>query len=163
MRQWFMGMVASGVIAALAMMLTPPGRVRSVTKMACGVLCALAMLSPALEIDPQALSVSIAAYEQAARRVMEDGEEQAKMLERTYIEQEYGAYILSQAAQKQIPIAQASVSARWDEDSQVWYPWSAELLGPYSDGLSQLITTELGIPAERQSWVREEEGSLEDG
>lgn len=163
MKEWLQGIVAASVISSLAMMLTPPGRVRWVTRMACGILCSLAIVSPVLKLDMEVLSVSIAAYEQAAQKVMEEAEEESKMLERTYIEQECAAYILSKAEENGVPLGRAGVSARWDDEAGVWYPWSAELEGDYSPRLAVLMESALGIPAERQTWLEPAEEGISDG
>lgn len=156
MRQWLLGVVAASVLSSIAMLITPAGRVRQVTRMTCGVVCALAMISPLLQIDMDTLFVSMAAYEQAAQSIMERAEEESKMLERTYIEEECAAYILSKATEKQVPADAVTVSARWDDELSVWYPWSVDIEGPYSQGLSALMETELGIPPERQTWMQTE-------
>ena len=156
MKEWLTSMVAASVISSVSLLLTPAGQVRSVTKMACGVLCALAMVSPLLKLDMEKLAVSIAAYEQAAQTVVQNGEEESKMLERTYIEEQCAAYILSKATETGEAVGQIRVSARWDEDALLWYPWSAELQGTYSAVLSRILEAELGIPPERQSWTGEE-------
>lgn len=156
MRQWLLGIVASSLIASVAMLVTPAGRVRQVTRMTCGAVCALAMISPLLQIDPDTLFVSMAAYEQAAQSVMVKAEEESKLLERTYIEEECAAYILAKATEKQIPTDSVAVSARWDDDLAVWYPWSVNMEAPYSQALSALMETELGIPPERQTWMQTE-------
>ena len=76
------------------------------------------------------------------------------MLNRTYIEEQYAAYILGKAAQTDVPVetGAVTVTARWDEDSLVWYPWEVVIDGAYNGGLSAAIEAELGIPGERQSW-----------
>ena len=159
MKEWLQAIVAASVISSAALMLTPPGRVRWVTRMACGILCSLAVISPVLKLDAETLSVNMAAYEKEAQRVTEQAQEEAKMLERTYIEEECAAYILSKAEENGVPLSRAEVSARWDDGEGVWYPWSADLEGEYSPRLSVLMESSLGIPAQRQTWAYSEEGS----
>ena len=74
------------------------------------------------------------------------------MLDRTYIEERCQAYILSKAAQLGAPVTEARVTARWEEDDMVWYPWTVTLDCPRHAALAGLIEGELGIPAERQEW-----------
>ena len=152
MRQWLAGMVAAAVISSMAMLLTPAGRVRTVTKLVCGVMCALAIAGPIMRLDAEKFSVNIAAYEQAAQKVTQSAEEEANLLERTYIEDQCAAYILSKATGTQAALTGAKVSARWDDGALVWYPWAVELQGEYNRALSAAIEAELGIPARRQSW-----------
>ena len=75
MRQWMMSVTAASLISAIAMALTPAGRVRQVTKLACGLLCALAVASPVLKLDIGALAASMAAYEQRAQQITQQAEE----------------------------------------------------------------------------------------
>ena len=163
MKEWLQAVVAASVISSAALMLTPPGRVRWVTRMACGILCALAVISPVFTLDMEALSVNIAAYEKEAQLVTENAQEEVKMLERTYIEQECAAYILSKAEENGVPLGRVGVSARWDDGEGIWHPWSAELEGDYSPRLSVLLEATLGIPAQRQTWIPPEEGSESGG
>ncbi|MCD8116710.1 MAG: hypothetical protein LUE21_06300 [Oscillospiraceae bacterium] len=156
MKEWIMGIVAASVLRAIAMALTPPGRVRSVTGLVSTIVCALALVSPVMEIDLDDLAVGIAEYEQMAEEVVEQAEEETKMLNRTYIEEEYEAYILDKAAETGVAVQEISVTARWDEDALVWYPWQVVLGAAYDRTLSQTIEAELGIPAERQEWSGDE-------
>lgn len=156
MRDWIMGIVAASVLRSIAMALTPPGRVRSVTGLVCAIVCALALVSPVLEIDLDDLAVGLAEYEQMAEEVVTQSEEETKMLNRAYIEEEYEAYILDKAAEAGVAIETVSVTARWDDEALVWYPWQAVLGAAYDRTLSQTIEAQLGIPAERQEWSGDE-------
>lgn len=156
MKEWIMGIVAASVLRAIAMALTPPGRVRSVTGLVSTIVCALALVSPVMEIDLDDLAVGIAEYEQMAEEVVEQAEEETKMLNRTYIEEEYEAYILDKAEETGVAVQEISVTARWDENALVWYPWQVVLGAAYDRTLSQTIEAELGIPAERQEWSGDE-------
>ena len=152
MRQWVMSVTAASLISAIAMALTPAGRVRQVTKLACGLLCALAVASPVLQLDIGSLAANMAVYEQRAQMITEQAEEETKMLDRTYIEEACGAYILTKAAEGSLAVDSAAVLARWDEDGLVWYPWSVTVDAPFDEGLSAVIEANLGIPRQRQSW-----------
>ena len=152
MRAWITGVFAASLLASLAMALTPEGRVRTVTRMVCGLVCALAIASPLLELDVGSLAVGIAEYRRQAQTIGETAEEEGKMLERTYIEEQCAAYICAKAEEIGAAADGASVLARWDDGALAWYPWQAEIDGPYSRALSRCIEGELGIPAERQTW-----------
>lgn len=153
MRQWILGILSASVLSAAAMALCPPGRVRTVTRMVCGLVCALAVASPLLRLDPESLAVGMAEYRQQAQILTEDAEEEGKLQERTYIEEQCAAYICAKAAEIGSPLADASVTARWDDEALVWYPWAAALKGDANAALTALIEGDLGIPAERQEWT----------
>lgn len=153
MRQWIASIAAASLLASVAMALTPKGRVRQVTKLTCGLMCALAVAGPLVQLDFQSLAASIAAYEKRAEEITSQGTEEGKMLERTYIEERCAAYILGKATEADKVAADGvTVTARWDEDDLVWYPWEVTVNAPYSSRLSAAIEGELGIPGERQSW-----------
>lgn len=152
MRDWITGVFAASLLASLALALTPEGRVRTVTGMTCGLVCALALASPLLRLDVGSLAVGIAEYRQQAQKIGETAEEEGKMLERTYIEEQCAAYICAKAEELGAVVDAVSVLARWDDEALAWYPWQAQIDGPYSRALSRSIEGELGIPAERQSW-----------
>ncbi len=152
MRQWIMGVTAASLLASVAMALTPKGRVRQVTGLVCGLMCALAVAGPLVKLDYQALAAAVAQYEQRARQITGQAEEEAKMLDRTYIEDRCEAYILAKAAEAELAVKGVTLSARWDESAHVWYPWTAAVDAPYSAWLAGVIESELGIPPERQSW-----------
>lgn len=152
MRQWIMSITAASLLSAVAMTLTPPGRVRQVTRLACALVCALAVAGPLARLDFDGLAASIARYEQQAQIITGQAEEEAKMMDRTYIEEQCQAYILAKAAEAELAVKGVSLSARWDEEDLVWYPWTVTVQAPYDQRLSELIESELGIPAQRQRW-----------
>ena len=152
MRQWIIGIAAASLLSSIALAITPEGRVRQVTKFVCGLMCALAIASPVLKLDMDALAAGLAAYRERASQTVQQSEEETKMLNRTYIEGEYAAYILGKAAEADIQADGVLVTARWDEDSLLWYPWQVTVDASYDSGLAGLIEAELGIPRERQDW-----------
>ena len=155
MREWILGIVSASLLSALALSLCPRGRVETVTRMVCGIICALAIASPILSLDPGSLAVGLAEYRRQARILAENEEEEKKMLERTYIEEECAAYICAKAAEIGETVAGAEVTASWDDEALLWYPWSAVVSGEYSARLSALIEGDLGIPASRQEWTND--------
>lgn len=153
MRDWIVHITAASLLAAMAMAMTPKGRVRQVTRLVCGLMCALAVAGPLTQLDAGALASGLARYEQRAGQIVSQAQEEEKMLERTYIEQQCQAYILGKADESGIVPGEVSVTARWDGDAGVWYPWSVTLGAPYDSALATSIEAELGIPADRQRWA----------
>ena len=156
MKEWITGVFAASLLSALALGLCPPGRVRAVTRMVCGILCALAVAGPLARLDTGVIAAEIAAYERKARLITEKGEEEGKMLERTYIEEECAAYISGRAAELGAEAEGVSVLARWDDGALLWYPWEVTFPGAYDEKLSRAVESELGVPAERQKWGGDE-------
>ncbi len=152
MTAWVRGVFAASLLSSLAMALSPPGRVKAVTRMVCGLVCALAIASPLVTLDMDAVSVGLEAYREQAQIWQEKGEEEGKMLERTYIEEQCAAYILGKAEESAAAVDSVTVEACWDDEALLWYPWSVQVDGAYDAVLSRLIEGELGVPAERQNW-----------
>ena len=152
MRDWLAGIVAASLLGSVALTLCPPGRVRSVTRLVCGLVCALAIASPLLHLNIDAIAKGVAGYRQRAEEITAQAEDEEKMLERTYIEEKYAAYILGKATEAGASIRDAAVLARWDDEELIWFPWEATLYGTYSPELSRSIEADLGIPAQRQNW-----------
>lgn len=152
MRQWIVGIVAASLLSSIAMTLCPAGRVKSVTRLVCALVCALAIASPLLQLDIDTIAAGIASYQKRAEEITAQAEDEEKMLERTYIEEKYAAYILAKATEAGASVTDAAVLARWDDKELVWYPWEATLYGTYSPELSRSIEADLGIPAQRQDW-----------
>lgn len=147
-----MGVFAASLLSAAAMALCPPGRVRSVTRMTCGLVCALALASPLVRLDMDRLAAGLAVYGQQAEKITENAEDEQKMLERTYIEEKAAAYISGKAAELGLYGADFAVLARWDDSAGVWYPWELAAAGAYDARLAGIVEAELGIPASRQRW-----------
>lgn len=154
MTQWLRGIVGAALLGSLAMVLCPEGRVKQVTKLVCALVCALAMLSPVSELDPGVLSAGMAAYRQQAEALTAQEEEQAKLVTRTYIQDECETYILTQAQNLALSVGEVTVLARWDTAQAVWYPWEVSLQSEYRKELAEVIEADLGIPEERQQWTQ---------
>lgn len=152
MREWILSVFAASLLSAAALALCPPGRVRSVTRMTCGLVCALALASPLVKLDMDRLAAGLAAYGQQAEKITENAEDEQKMLERTYIEEKAAAYISDKAAELGLERAAFAVLARWDDSAHVWYPWELTAPAAYDARLSGIVEAELGIPAARQHW-----------
>ncbi len=153
MRDWILGIFAASLLSAVALALCPGGRVHTVTRMVCGIVCALAVASPLLRLDVESLAVGMAAYRAAAESITEKEEETGRMMERTYIQDQCAAYICAKAAELGAEVDAAEVLARWDDEALVWYPWSASIRGVYSQTLARAVESDLGIPRSRQEWT----------
>ena len=152
MKEWLLGIVYASLISSAAQVICPEGRVKNVTKLCCGLLCAMALAGPLLKLEGEQLSVGLAVYEQAARVAVEGAQEEAKTVERAYIEEACAAYILGKATETDAVVSGVSVTAKWDGETGVWYPWTTALGGVFHEGLSRRIEADLGIPVQRQIW-----------
>ena len=159
MRAWITSVFAASMLSSLALVLCPEGRRQEVTRMVCGLVCSLAVASPLAQMDIDSLAAGMAAYGQQAQKITEKEEEEQKLLERTYIEEQCAAYILAKAAQIGAAVESVSVRAQWDDSALVWYPREAVMTGRYDEALTRAVEAELGIPSERQTWREEAAGN----
>lgn len=150
-RTWILGLAGAAVFCALATELTPKGMVKNVLGPVCGIVMALALLSPLLSIDFESYSLNLAKYRENAAALTASAEEISDSLSRTIIEEECESYILDKALSLGLALDGADVTVRWSGEGH-WYPVSAEMAGEYSRELSGLIEAELGISAENQIW-----------
>lgn len=151
LRQWVLGIAGAAVFCAIALELTPKGRVRSVQRLLCGVVLSLAMLKPLLSIDMQRYSISLAEYRRSGEEIASRAEKISDSLSRTLIQEKCSAYILDKAEQLGLDIAGAQVELHWSEEG-VWYPTDAQIDGKYDERLSRIVESELGIDRDRQKW-----------
>ena len=157
-RQWILSMTGTALVCAAALRLTPEGSVKKVLRMLCAVAMAAALFFPLLrgEALPD-YGLELARYRAAAEALTGEAEALGQELDRDIIERRMAAYILDKANALGVPLAGARVALRWST-AGVWVPESAELTGPYSETLSGLLASELGIPAQAQTW-RTDEGT----
>ena len=155
MRQWLLGLVGASLLTCIGLNLCPPGRVKSVARLLCGLVCALALVKPLAGLEPDSLSTGMAVYRRQAQEVTETAQEEADRMKRTYIQDECAAYISSEAESLGLT-AEASVTAAWDAQEEVWVPFEVTVNAPYSAALSYRIEADLGVPRERQVWSGDE-------
>lgn len=156
--QWIRTLVGTALLCCCAMHLCPKGRVRGALRIVCGVVLAIAMISPAVEFDFRSYSESLAAYRAGAGSVTAMADEAYSSLTRTVIEHEYAAYIQSEAAKRGFSLTSVCVGVEWGGSSGVWYPLEASITGPQAAqaALASVIEQELGVPEERQYWKHDE-------
>ena len=147
MRHWLLGISGAAVVCAVCGQLTPKGPVKQMTETLCGLVLTLALLSPLLELDLSAYALNLARYREAGAALTEEASEISRRLDRRVIEEELRAYILDKAA----ALTDARVELAWSTEG-LWVPVAAELWGPYDPTVEAVIESELGIPAEKQTW-----------
>ena len=145
------------MVCAAALRLTPEGRVKGVLRMLCAVTMAAALLTPFLRDGALPdYALELARYRAAAEALTGEGAALGQELDRGIIEQRMEAYILDKAAALHVGLSDAKVHLRWSTQGY-WTPESAELTGPFDDGLAGAVEAELGIPRSAQTWRNDEE------
>ncbi|MCD8065608.1 MAG: stage III sporulation protein AF [Oscillospiraceae bacterium] len=156
LRQWLLGIVGASAFCAAAEQITPKGAVKSVQRAVCGMVTALALVSPLLKLDFASYAEHLSAYRVEAETLTADADEIAAKLSRTIIAEELRAYILDKAASLGAEVTAAEVTLHWSDEG-VWYPTEVKIDGEYSAALADVIEAELGVGAAGQHWSANED------
>ena len=157
-RTWLLAIIAASILCALAERVMPPGPVKRVGGLTCGLVLLWTILTPVARPDLGAgrawLEDYLAALEQRETELSDQVDQGRKVL----IEQEYAAYIVDKAAEWELNCT-ARVKCRVEEG--LYIPDETMVAGPFSDveqsRLTQMIREDLGVPAERQTYSAEGE------
>ena len=150
LRTWLFGLTAVSLLLALAEALVSQEGIRRVLRLAGGVLMIVVLLQPVVQIDLEDLSLSLEAYQQEVETLTEEYAQQQETQLSTGIEAELASYIWDKAQALGLD-CQVSVTVESGEDG-VPLPRSVTVTGTYSEELSQIIETDLGIPRDHQNW-----------
>lgn len=148
---WVRTLCGAAAFCAVCLILCPGGRVKGVLKLVVGAVMAAALVSPLAKLDYSSFAEAEREYGIRADEAAREGEETAKRLERSIIEDECAAYILDKAEALGLTPEYATVGARWSTEGY-FLPYECGVGCSYSAALSRYIASELGIPAERQHW-----------
>ena len=156
LHSWIVSIISTAIFCAVAISITPKGRVSSATKLLCGLVMMFAILTPLTHIDFSGYSKMLTKYSDRAAELTESADEYEDKLNRAFIEDKCAAYILDKANSYSAQLNSVSVSAEWSVDGY-WYPVSADIMYNCTDELksavSSSIEAELGITKERQTWT----------
>lgn len=156
MTQWLRTVIYASLFCALALSLTPEGRVKTAERLICGIVILIVTFMPLFSFNYESYASFTAKYAQLGKELSESGRDKTLKLNRTLIEDELCAYILDKAKNSGISIYDVSAELAWDDEGY-WYPISVAVSGSFSQSeyekLSSLIEAELGIPEENQSWT----------
>lgn len=153
--QWLHAVIYTGIACALALLLTPEGRVKMALKIICAVVMCVSIASPVAELDFSAYSKAMAKYKLDAQAIAEQGEQYSKNLNRSIIEDECRAYILDKANEMGAGVCDVTVTAFWSSDGY-WYPKQVSIEShadaKQREQLSDWIQAQLGISINEQEW-----------
>lgn len=157
-RGWLLTVISVSLLCAVASALMPPGAVRRVGKLVCGLVLLAAVLSPAGEVDTDVGRRWLEDYFAGLGRRTEELEETVDSQMKHIIEQECAAYIVDKAAQMGMECS-ARVECRAGEEG-VYLPVRTEVSGSLTEEdrarLFQIVQEDLGIPKDRITIDKEE-------
>ena len=153
LREYVLGIIAAAVICGIVLCFAEKSREGPLLKLICGLVLVFSLVEPVLNIsagDWQALGIN---FEAEARDAAEKGRSQGESKVRILIKQETEAYIMDKARKMDLDI-QVDVTL---SDQNLPAPEAVTIRGtlpPYGRAkLSRILTDELGIPKENQTWI----------
>lgn len=158
-RSWLLTVITASLICALADALIPPGAVRKVGRLVCGLALLGAVLSPLARLDLSGgqrwLQDYLACLENREAELAETVNGQMKII----IEQEYAAYIVDKAAQLGLTCG-IRVECGLSEEG-LYLPLRVRVSGALTEReqvqLAQIIREDLGVPESEQLYITEED------
>ena len=150
LRTWLFGLTAVSALLALAESLVTQEGIRRVLRLAGGVLMILVLLQPVVRMELGDLRFSPDALRQEAEALEEEYARQQEAALETGIEEELASYIWDKAQALGLS-CQVRVTVETGADG-IPVPRSVTVTGAYSEDLSEIIETDLGIPREQQNW-----------
>lgn len=160
LHSWIIGLAGAAMVTAVAMTITPDGKVKKVVSLICGLVTILALIKPIAGFNYADFAKSLASYKANADGFSSKVQSSNEKLTRLIIEDKCDTYILDKGKSLGIGDLQVTVTASWSKDGY-WYPSSARLKTnadkEKKDKLSQSIEAELGIPPEELIWSMRDE------
>ena len=150
LRTWLFGLTAVSALLAMAETLVTQDGIRRVLRLAGGVLMIVVLLQPLARIDLSEVELSLDALRQEAETLEEEYARQQEAALEAGIEEELASYIWDKARALGLE-CRASVTVETGADG-VPMPRSVTVTGDYSEELSGIIASDLGIPREDQNW-----------
>ena len=157
LKSWLLSVLTVSLFCAVAQAVMPKGAVSRVGKLVCGLSLLCAVLWPAAGLDPALGEDWLRVWRQGVKEEQLHLEVQVGGHARKVIEERCAAYIVDKAAEAGA-VCTARVVCRTEEGG-LYVPDRAEVRGVLSEAeverLQNLVTHDLGIPAERQAYRRE--------
>lgn len=158
LHSWIISLITAAIFCAVAINITPKGRIYTAIKLLCGIIMIFAIISPVINFDFTEYSESMIKYSDKTSELIKNADAYEDKLNRTFIEDKCAAYILDKAESFGAHPEKISVIAEWSADGY-WYPVRADIRCNCSKELKStlaiFIEAELGIAKERQTWTYE--------
>lgn len=157
MRDAIRALCAISVCCGLLMSLIPEGSGKRVFRLCCAAVLLTSILSVFKSFDFEGYSLELSRYREMGEILLEDAERQSERLKRGVVEAECERYLRDAAAALGIEGTEIELTAAWSVEG-FWIPDRVQLKGSWSEDqrsrLSEVIAADLGIPEERQAWIK---------
>ncbi len=156
-RDWLLSVISAAVLCSAAEALMPSGAVKQVGKLVCGLVLLCAVVSPAVSADLEGGQKWLEDYVSSLERRKGELEDQAGEARKGIIEEKYAAYIVDKARELGFS---CSVRVTCREEEGIFLPDAVRVAGALGEqekeSLSRIVSQDLGVPVERQSYVNRE-------
>lgn len=151
LRQYVISVIAAALISGVVIRLTQNGSGREIIRMLCGVFMTIVLILPISGRQTFQWKNLLPEIDRQAEVLASDGAYAAGNMKAELIKQQTEAYILDRATAMNADVT-VTVSLGMD-----CVPASVRIAGKISplsrSRLTDVITTELGIPREQQEWI----------
>lgn len=158
-RGWLLTVIGASLICALADALMPPGAVRRVGRLVCGLVLLGAILSPLTQLDLPGGQRWLEDYLASLEAREEDLTETVNSQMKVIIEREYAAYIVDKAARLGLtcdPRVECGLS-----EEGLYLPVRVRVTGALTEEerarIVGMIAEDLGVPESEQLYITEED------
>ena len=158
-RGWLLAVIGASLICALADALMPPGAVRRVGRLVCGLVLLGAILSPLTQLDLPGGQRWLEDYLASLEAREEDLTETVNSQMKVIIEREYAAYIVDKAARLGLtcdPRVECGLS-----EEGLYLPVRVRVTGALTEEerarIAGMIAEDLGVPESEQLYITEED------
>ena len=158
-RGWLLTVIGASLICALADALMPPGAVRRVGRLVCGLVLLGAILSPLTQLDLPGGQRWLEDYLASLEAREEDLTETVNSQMKVIIEREYAAYIVDKAARLGLTCG-LRVECGLSEEG-LYLPVRVRVTGALTEEerarIAGMIAEDLGVPESEQLYITEED------
>lgn len=131
--------------------------VKRISELLSACILILCILKPLSGIDTASAFPELSGFSEREAELREKADEERERMNRSVIEEKYGAYIMDKAKELAVSVTGARVSAERNAEG-IWMPFEAYILYEGDEAgrgkLAETIRVNLGIPEERQIWSR---------
>ena len=154
-RNWVLGLTGTSFLTAIAMALTPKGRVRAMTGLVAGLVTIVALISPVLDFDYLAYTDHLSGFEVSLDLRIDEMQASQERLQARLISERSATYILDKA--ESVGLVDLDVTVQMNPLADgTFYPYAVFLYGVYTEEqrrtLEAYLSGTFGIPLERQIW-----------
>jgi len=158
MRSWILSVTVAAMIIALAEGMMPAGTVKKVGKLTGGLVLMLGILQPIVHLDYEELFIVANGLQSITVESQAEQKESSDAFTKSIIEQELGAYVLDKAQTLGYSCT-VSITCKLGENNTP-LPDCATIHGQLDQEqkrtLSKIISEDLGISKDKQTYIYEE-------